>query len=77
MQRRDRRLLVLGAQCLGRDVLGQQELQPVEQFRRRRLLLQPGTSRSSKKTPVPPQQILFRSGEWTSTILPIVSRSGT
>src|SRR5712675_812358 len=39
---RDDRLAVLGPQGVGRDVLGEQELQPVEQLRGRGLLLESG-----------------------------------
>src|SRR5262245_53211480 len=41
VQRRDDRLAVLGAQRFRGDVLGQQELQPVEQLAGGGLLLQP------------------------------------
>src|ERR1019366_9490513 len=40
VQRRDDGLLVLAAQGFGRDVVGEQELQPVEQLGSRRFLLQ-------------------------------------
>jgi hypothetical protein len=42
VQRRDGVLRFLGAQGFRRDVLGQQQLQPVDQFAGRRLLLQAG-----------------------------------
>src|SRR4029450_31162 len=42
VQGRDQLVRVAGAQPLGRDVLYQQQLDPVEQFRGRRLLLQSG-----------------------------------
>ena len=41
MQRRDQQLLVRAVQRLRRDVLREQELEPVEELRGRRLLLQP------------------------------------
>src|SRR6266478_9577085 len=41
MQRRDQLFRIAGAQHLGRDVLDQEQLDPVEQFRSRGLLLQP------------------------------------
>src|SRR5882724_1102959 len=40
VQRRDDGLAVLRAQRVGRDVLGEEELQPVEELRGRGLLLQ-------------------------------------
>src|SRR5688500_16511798 len=42
VQRRDDGLAVLGAQRFGRDVLGKQQLQPVEELGGGRLFLQPG-----------------------------------
>src|SRR5882672_522960 len=42
VQRREDGLAVLGPQSVGRDVLGEQELQPVEQLGGRALLLQAG-----------------------------------
>src|SRR6266700_6375461 len=42
MEGRDNGLAVLGSQGVGRDVLGEQELQPVEQLGGRGLLLQAG-----------------------------------
>src|SRR5205823_14943289 len=50
VQRRDDGLAVLGTQRLGRDVFGEEELQPVEKLAGGRLLLQPGNLRSEEHT---------------------------
>ena len=63
-------LRVLGAQRLGRDVLGQQQLQPVEQFARSTASSSGPAPRAARRRPPAPRAAgrCLRSGKCTSTM---------